>query len=305
MRRARRRVTTLALLVGLLAGTTAAPARAADPVFPRPGGGPRAIDVYSDQWALRSYVLDRTTGDYRALPYHSVRVSPDGRTLAVENLDGDIGLANRRTPTSVRWTSLPRGSFGGWSPDGRALLTTTLDKDTWTFAAHRYDVRTGSLRATPIRLDCEVCTAGWAADSRRYTVMLGSGRGPATYLDPDGSAGPPVGADGLIGSATAYSPSRRSVIVEPPFPLPPGEPIDWHQATILDLRTGATTRIRSGWPLLGWYDERRVVRIAPEEESTVLEVVDVRTGKVVRRVPAPALQPYFLQLGRGTADLGF
>jgi hypothetical protein len=279
-----------------------APARAAaaadEPEFPRPGGGPRVIEAYNDG---RAYLLDRVGGTYQALPYIRAVVSPDGRQVAAEDQDGRISVLDRRGG-SVRPTSLPPGSFAGWSPDGSALLTTTLDKETRTFTAHRYDVRTGRARQTPIALDCVACTAGWAADSRRYVVMQRgpeelNGRGPLRYLNPDGTAGPLVGADGVIIAATAYSPSRRFVVVEPPYPLPPGDPIERHPARILDLRTGAVTELVSGWPLLGWYDECHVVRIAPGEPSTMLEVVDARTGAVAKRVPAPGLAPFELQLG--------
>lgn len=296
----------------------------AAPVFPRPGGGLRAIHTYVDLFQSHEpYLLDTVRGGYRGLPFlNNLALSPDGRTVAVEGLDGRIGVAERHAllaagEPAVRWTDLPVGSPGWWSPDGRALLVTTLDKATRTFTAHRYDVGTEQIRSTPIRLDCDTCTAGWAADSTRYVVRLRGPDpaipdGPMQYLNPDGTPGPMVGANGHIWSADAYSPSRRYVSVEPSRPFV-GEPAEWQLPKVFDLRTGTVVRaVATAWPLLGWYDDGHVVRVAPGTESApVFEVLDIRSGEVTKRVPAPGLASCCVQLGssaglRGAAaELGF
>lgn len=282
-----------------------------EPVFPRPGGGPRVIAGLTggfDDLGPRSYLLDPGTGRYHRVPYEHAVLSPDRRLVAVATTDGRVGVAGRRAllragEAALRWTGLPSG-IPNWSPDGRALLVNTLDKGDGppgTFAAHRYDLRSGRIRSTPIEgFTCENCLVGWAADSTRYVVMLrgpdpARPEGPAQYVNPDGSPGPLVGVVGHIWDADAYSPSRRYVIVEPSRPAPAGA-----QPTILDLRTGATAVVAdTPWPLIGWYDERRVVRAVPEpaDGSTVLEVVDIHTGAVSRRVPAPGLPPHRIQVG--------
>ncbi|HEX7743910.1 MAG TPA: hypothetical protein VF462_01425 [Micromonosporaceae bacterium] len=295
-----------------------------EPVFPRPGGGPRAIHALADGMGNGAYLLDAVRGEYRKLPYERLTVSPDGRTVAVEDIDGRIGVVDRQAllgagDAAVRWTDLPPGSPSGWSPDGNALLVTTLDKDTRTFTAHRYDVATGRVRHTPINLDCDTCTAGWAADSTRYVVQLRGPdpevpNGPMQYLNPDGTPGPLVGADGHIWNADSYSPSRRYVVVEPSRPFFPDESADWQLPRILELRTGKIiSAIPTDWPALGWYDDGQIVRIAPADlgQPTTLEVVDIHTGQVTKRVSAPGLPAYQIQLGSSAmlhgeaAELGF
>jgi hypothetical protein len=281
------------------------------PVFPRPGGGPRAIHAFVSLAGTQTYLLDVTAGEYRRLPYVSIRLSPDGRLAAVEAETGEIGVAERGAllragEAAVRWTTLPPGSMTGWSPDGRALLTTTLDKTLWEFTAHRYDVTTGRLSHTPIRLACDVCTAGWAGDSTRYVIQLRGADpeipdGPMQYLNPDGTPGPLVGLNGHIWDAQAYSPNRRYVIVEPSRPVEVGP--EWTLPRIFDLATGRVLPgVATEWPLLGWYDNSRVVRVAMAAtpgDPTVLEVVDIHTGTVVKRVPAPGLPAAIIQLGSG------
>lgn len=324
--RSRPAVTALALVAAALVLTTApVPGRSAagasngqgaadELVFPRPGGGPRAIHgLISD---FHSYLLDTTTGEYRPQPY-DVYLSPDRRMVAVDAGDR-IGVANRwaylRTgERAVRWTDLPPWR-PAWSPDGRALLVNTIDKGDGppsAFAAHRYDLDTGRVRSAPIEgFDCGNCSVGWAADSRRYVVTLnspepGAVAGPMQYVNPDGSPGPMVGAAGRVGGADAYSPDRRYVIVEPARPNPLGPPVifDLHNSTVV-------ATIATGHALVGWYDERRVVRISPGSQVTVLEVVDIHTGAVSRRVPA-SLPPYGIQLGSScglhgdAVELGF
>lgn len=314
---------TLALpAASAFAAAPVAATESADPVFPRPGGGPRAVHVLTS--GPVSYLLNPNTGRYREFPYPTLLLSPDGRTVAVESADdGRIGVAGRTAllragAAAVRWTELPGGAIN-WSPDGTALLTTTPDKGTRRITINRYDLATGALRHTPVSFATEGA-AGWAADSRRYVVRLPgpdpeSPDGPMRYVEPDGSPGPLVGATGHIWDAEAYSPSRRYAIVEPArgYPFPP-EPAPWQYPRILDLHSGRlVATIRTDWPLLGWYDQRRVVRVAPDPagQPITLEVVDVPTGQVTRRVPAPGLPGYRIQLGssaglRGpAAELGF
>jgi len=307
----RRRFLSL-VLTAALAVTPAVPGRAATPEpvnFPRPGGGPVAIHALSDDsFGGHGYLLDAVTGEYRQVPYLTIRLSPDQRTVAVERVDGRIGVANRHAllragDRAVRWTELYSAVF--WSPDGSALLHTTWDRSTGTRTALRYDVRTGHARRTPVPADCDVCTVGWAADSIRYTMMTRGAdpaipMGPVRYLNPDGSSGPLVGVDGLIWSAESYSPSRRYVIVEPARPFDDFAPADWQLPRIFDLRSGrAVAKIAGDWPVAGWYDERHVVRTAPaaKGEPNTLEVVAVRTGRVTKRIPAPGLPPCCVKLG--------
>jgi hypothetical protein len=316
-------LTTLFIVNQPISGASTAPATreiASQPAFPRPGGGPQAIHAYTPLNADHSYLLDISSGEYVRLPYLNTLLSPNRRLVAVESADGGIGVASRRAllrdgESAIRWTGLPGGTPAWWSPDGRALLVTTLDKGDGPpgkFDAYRYDLATGRVRHTPISLDCDICIAGWAADSTRYLVQLRSDdpavlEGPLRYLDPDGTAGPLLGANGVAPEGGQYSPTGRHLIVEPVRPNGGAQ-----RPAVVDLRTGrVVTTVDTAWPLPGWYDQRRVVRIAPGAGDPVLEVVDIRTGRVGTRVPIPGLLPYRLQLGssaglRGeAAALGF
>ena len=321
----RRPLLSLALVAALtLISAPAGHAAEPDaPIFPRPGGGPQAIHALSSITGEPAVLLDTDTGEYRTLPYLSISLSPDLRTVAVEREDGTIGVANRRAllrvgAAAIRWTGLY--SSVSWSPDGTALLHTRRDRETGTAVAQRYDLRTGRIKETPITVDCDLCTAGWAADSTRYTVMLrGAGpdseTGPVRYLNPDGTPGPLLGADGLIWGAEAYSPSRRYVIVEPPRPFIPDESAAWQRSKVFDLRTRRVVATLGSdyWPVSAWYDERHVVRTvsAAHGEPTELEIIDVRTGTATRHIAAPGLPPCCVSIGssaglRGAAAaLGF
>jgi hypothetical protein len=294
-----------------------------EPVFPQPGGGPIAIHLYND--GTDSYLLDTATGQYPKVPYQ-LHLAPDERTLAVEDIDGRVGLADRTAllrdgGAAVRWT--PFTSEGGlnWSPDGTALLATTLDRKIGRFTAQRYDIATRQIRQTRVNLD-STGAVGWAADSRRYVVELANHDsdgvdGPMRYINPDGTPGPFLGMTGHIWNATSYSPSRRYAIAEPARDetFPDADALaDWQCPRILDLWSGKViATIRTGWPALGWYDDQHVVRIAPArwDAPTVLEVVDIHTGTVSKRVSASGLPPFELQLGSsrwlrgGAANLGF
>lgn len=303
-------VAAVAMTTGFPADRVAAATLAGEPVFPDPGGGPRVITGLTagfDELGPRSYLLDPSTGRYHWVPYEHAVLSPGRRLVAVASVDGGVGMASRRAllrvgEAALRWTGLPAG-VPMWSPDGRALLVNTLDKGDGPpgeFTAHRYDLASGRIRSTPIDgFACDNCFVGWAADWTRHVVTLrrpaGGTDGPARYVNPDGSPGPLVGAVGHVWGADACSPSRRYVIVEPSRPAPAQVP-----PTTLDLRTGVTTAVAGApWPLIGWCDDRRVVRAVPEpvDFSTVLEVVDIHTGAVCRRVPAPGLPPYRIRVG--------
>lgn len=297
----------------LAAGSTTAPAE-----FPRPGGGPVAIQALVSAHQQQSYLLDPAAGEYRALPYSDLQLSPDGRRVVVEPLGADGYAVAGRTALlrdgerALRPINLPLGSGLSWSPDGTALLTTTLDKTARRFTVHRYDVATGRLRHTPVSLDCEICTAGWAADSRRYVVSLPgtdpqNPSGPARYLNPDGTPGPMLGtgADGFVYGAGAYSPSRRYVVLEPARPFG-GELTDDKLPRVYDLRARrVVTAVHTAHALLGWYDNRHVVRLAVTDagEPDAIEVVHIHTGRVARRVAAAGL-PFAASIQLG-ATVGF
>jgi hypothetical protein len=133
-----------------------------------------AVQAWAGLFGETPLLLDRVTGQYRPVPYVSIRLAPDGRRVAVEKDDGHIGTADRQQllrhgDRAVRWTELPAAGMER-SPDGSALLTTTVDKERQRIIAHRLDVRTGRVRETLLP-PWTSGAVGWAADSRWYLVM--------------------------------------------------------------------------------------------------------------------------------------
>lgn len=293
------------------------------PIFPTPGGGPQAIHLYrADEPTPGTYLLDVATGSYRTVPYEAL-LSPDLRTVAVTAGD-KVGVVDRaallRGDTSaIRWTRLPVGNGLAWSPDGKALLTTSLRKvGGLRFTAHRYDVASGSVTATPIRVELLGSSVGWAADSRRYIALLHGKSGTDTvepgalqYVNPDGTLGSRIEiTGGGVGGATSYSPAGRYLIADS-SQLMTAVPVP---SKIVEVGTGTVVReIAADRPLIGWYDETTVVRIAPgSADQPVLDLIDVITGQTVKQVAAPGLTaPVLIQLGSSagltgkSATLGF
>lgn len=322
LRTARRRRRTLAVTLGAAVAVLAALAvpvtlttrPTAGPGTGTTAGGPQVVHVYTE--GERSRLLDVRTGKYVKLPF-TVVLSPD-LTRAAVNDNGRLGLADRaeltRDTGAVRWLDLPPGNGPSWSPDGAALLWTTLEKSPDVrFTAHRYDIATARVTTTQVPTMILGSTVGWAADSHRYLVLLrgaetdtGVEPGPLQYLDPDGTLGPRLeGSSGSVDGAPAYSPSRRYVLTDAsdimsarPLPSP-----------VLDTATGkVVTLVRAGTRPVGWYDETTAVCLV--RDAGTLELMDVTTGATVRTVKLPgAAQLTGLQLGPSTgvptADLTF
>ena len=139
----------------------------------------------------------------------AVAVSPDGRTLAVGQLSGDVALIDVRTGTVGRMDSRRAGPVGDvvFTPDGRTLITSGTDGQTKV-----WDVRTTRLRAS-------FPGSGGLAVSPDGTTLYSSGPGSSIAVwDLSGTrglasstnigAGDPrfgVGGNGLV----AYRPRGR------------------------------------------------------------------------------------------------
>lgn len=293
-----------------------------DPVFPAPGGGPRAVEVYGTRFSpdAGSYLLDREDGTYHALPW-LVSVSPNGAQVAVfDDAQGRVGLADRSAllahgEEAITWLELPRSNGPLWSPDGTALLSTTTfrdETDRIRFTVHRYDIATGEQTSTPVPWGGDELVAsrvGWAADSQRYVALVreidDQGRvvaGRVQYLYPDGSPGDPIDVPGgLVGGAEAYSPSRRHVILDTS-----GVMLEQPACSrIVDVLTGqAAVVFAPGETPVGWYSDTAFVR----QKDGALQVVDLATLAVLKEVDLSGLGTLApLQLGPsdGTAAAGF
>lgn len=259
------------------------------------------------------------------MPFEGIALSPDGCTVAVVRDEGTpaVGLADRRAlerrgESAVRWLDLPNAGVVTFSPDGSALMTyhphTVENGIGWNI--YRYELRTGAVRVTTLPVTGWGGIPRWAGDSKRYLVTVDDqeapqGPGRLRYANPDGTLGDIFIAEGgVIGQ---YSPTGDWVIIDPPLPFADGAPAAWKTAKVVDVHTGQiVNRIPSAAPvlvvpttspLLGWYDSTHVVRFAPDTEQTTIEVVDICTLVVVKRVPAPGIGPLtYIEL-RSTAPL--
>jgi hypothetical protein len=286
--------------------------------FPRPGGGPRVIELCVVSWPeQRVFLLDASTGQYRDFPFEFARLSPDRRSVAVSTVAGKVGIAGRadllrRGDSALRWISSD-GFDPRWSPDGTAVLFRSVDKSggppNVRIIAHRYDVGSGEIRDTAIDIP-GVGGVGWAADSARYLVMLpgrpldrdaGNAPGALQYVNPDGGLGPRVDIEaGPVGGAEAYSPSGRRMFVEAHF----ASDTQTFPAKVIEVATGRViATLTPGANPVGWSDETTLIQLtgmAPGARSPALEVVDSTTGAVMKRVELPGLR-YLTTLEVGPA----
>lgn len=271
-------------------------------------GGPVTIVAFTVAETGRTSLLDARTGRYVETPYEAAVVSPNGRTVAV--YDGgrtgiiDRAALRREDTATLRWTGLIGGA-PAWSPDGTAVLSTEVEKDpAFTLVMSRYDLDTREITTTRlVDPPTETGSAVWAADSEDYLIALFTSEGGTVrprgmqVVHPDGSLG--AVWEGPAGTV-AYSPDRRRATVDP-SDLMTGRPIP---TGVIDVRTGEQLgTLPSGaepvWPrTVGWYGKDTVVRLLAAPE---LEVVDVRTGEIVRTVRmarVPTLS--WIQLGPRT-----
>lgn len=253
------------------------------------------------------------------LPYQDAELSPDGEVIAFLKDDSSqprpqIGIVSRdawqcQGRNAVRWLDLYNAQF---SPDGSALMSYERGFDHWFIV--RYDIATGATTKTTLPVDF-LATPAWAADSTRYLVNVDEGSsqvGRMYYVNPDGTLGPQFTDEG--GIVRGYSPSRRHVIVDPALPMAGGEPARWRMGRVVDVQTGqlvnrvptaepAIGGVPQAAPLLGWYDDRHVIRYSPTADVTTIEVVDIFTLAVVKSVPAPGLSPLSYSRVRSSATL--
>jgi hypothetical protein len=271
-----------------------------------PGGGPQVVHAYNRTG--KTSVLDPASGKYRELPFMAV-LSPDLTRVAV-NDDGRLGIVDRAAVAAeseydVEWLDVPAGNGPHWSPDGTALLWTVIGKEpTVHFTAYRVDLADRHVTQTPVPQDMLSSTIGWAADSRRYLVLLRGAEtadtvepGPLQYLSPDGTLGARLeGPDGMVYGATSYSPSRRYLLTDA-YPIMTGKPV---ASPVLDVDTGkvVATVPPGRWPV-GWYDDTTVARLTRSADgSTVVELQDIVSGAVIRSVRLPG------SAGVSTVQLG-
>ena len=219
--------------------------------------------------------------------------------------------------SAVTWFEVAPGSSPLWSPDGTALLVTSNIKSDGRvrFIVHRVDAVTGFVTDTNLPAGTIGGQAGWAADSRRYVVLLAGSStdngfvpGPLQYVDVDGHLGPKVDiSGGLVGGGEAYSPSGRYMLLDTTYLMAS----DVTCSKVVDVASGAVvSTMLPGERPVGWYDDDTYVRLDPYK--TKLQLVGVTSGSVIREIPlGGAATAFTVQLGSSSqlagpaAGLGF
>ncbi|SCL15823.1 hypothetical protein GA0070624_0833 [Micromonospora rhizosphaerae] len=129
--------------------------------------------------AAQGYALDRERGRYVATArrYEEVWAAPRGGVAVVVDYErrGEVGLLDLGTG-AVRWVRV--GSYimtPHWSPDGRRVALTVLDKDTGGFSLGVLTAATGGYRTFPVdptQYYCtDYCFFTWSRDGREVVFQ--------------------------------------------------------------------------------------------------------------------------------------
>lgn len=309
-------------------GTATQPTGSARP--PRPGGGPVVLDAFvisGDPALATSKLLNRATGAYVTLPFSSIRLSPDGNTLAVGSRASgmydprqQVGVVSRADALAgrtdrVRWLGV--GHEPVWSPDGTKLLVDTTPptqvdpspRIDGTLVPRRLAVfQVGGWQRSDLTLQLDIAghwlQFGWAADSAHLLIPLWSDRstpehtvgGDMQYVNLDGTLGQRVPVTGGVIGGEAYSPSRQRVIVSGVWAADRVVDSAWH--TVLTSSGG-------GSQFVGWYDDQHVIEVvwarADSGDTPYLKVVDM-SGHVLKQIPMPG-NTYLDVMFRSSAGL--
>ncbi|MEV0649388.1 hypothetical protein AB0I28_29440 [Phytomonospora sp. NPDC050363] len=223
-----------------------------DDVVLRPGGGPRVVHSFHDNWS--SYLLDLRTGEYRTVPFGTV-VSPDQRHVAVD-AEGGVGVAERDAyldagEAAVTWIAhspVQTDDLGGedWSLDGTKFVTSVLQGPNSSLPPHNsitsHDTTTGVTRATPVPDGVDITDITWAPDSQGFMVAVDRQDGPSVLrsLSFDGVLGEPVELDGEGPiELEGFSPDGARLLYGYLFQREDGEELA--RTVVMDTVSGETT----------------------------------------------------------------
>ncbi|MEU2664067.1 hypothetical protein [Micromonospora sp. NBC_01740] len=208
--------------------------------------------------AVQGYALDRESGRYVAADrrYEETWAAPRGGTAAVVDYEraGRIGLLDLGQGT-VRW--IRTGSHimtPHWSPDGRRLALTLLDKESASFSLGVLDAATGAYRTFPVDTDRYFCTDRcfftWSRDGREVALQQTDPGAPRSESRPHARRGV------QFFSATNGRPTRFV-----PVPGDPAGPWSWSPDGRLVVVKG------QDGPKLAEVATGRVIGPAPAEDA--------------------------------------
>ena len=254
------------------------------PDMPRPGGGPSAIHVFGVGGV--SFVLNPETGAYQSFPFVVV-LSPDLRWAAILD-EGEVGVVSREAllqdgDATATWLDMPPADGPTWSPNGKALLVTSVDRT----SALRYEPDVpGS--ASPFSLPISGIGAplGWASDSERYIGLITKQGNPSGMVYLTRKNRDSGSLEGSPGQVTGYSPDKRYGFVQ----ALPGL-----KSTVFYDKNGVLlSSVPATGAFAGWYDETTVALVDDKAPALVLQ--DVTELDRVRTIPLPQA-PDRIQIG--------
>ncbi|MGC4765044.1 TolB family protein [Micromonospora sp. DT46] len=208
--------------------------------------------------AVQGYALDRERGRYATADrrYEETWAAPRGGTAVVVDYEraGRIGLLDLGHGT-VRW--IRTGSHimtPHWSPDGRRLALTVLDKESASFSLGVLDAATGAYRTFPVDTDRYFCTDHcfftWSRDGREVALQQTDPGAPRSESRPHARRGV------QFFSATDGRPTRFV-----PVPGDPAGPWSWSPDGRLVIVKG------QDGPKLAEVATGRVIGPAPAEDA--------------------------------------
>ncbi|MFC0507208.1 TolB family protein [Micromonospora costi] len=243
--------------------------------------------------ATTGWALDRDAGRYVAVDRYEVLLAPPrGDVAAVVDYErtGEIGLLDLRTK-AVHWVPTgPHIMTPQWSPDGRRLALTLMDKATGGLALGVLTVG-GGYRTYPVdtkRYLCtDRCSFTWSRDGRNVVLQQTDPDAPRSESAPhvrrgvqlfspdDGRATRFVPVPGDPAGPWSWSPDGRLVVIKGP-----------DGPRIAEAATGRIVATAPGEDAAWVTGDRLLYRDVP---ANALVLVDVDGRELARQPLPPAL----------------
>lgn len=176
----------------------------------------RAGQAEADRLSWFDLKGSRVSGDDDLGTGHNPALSPDGRWLAVDRLEGknqDIWLRDLKRGVSSRFTTDPKGEYAPlFTPDGKSLLFSREAEGGWTIVERSLDSPAERVLLPPANTQLAIAVA---PDGRRLLYALRTVTEGAAHFDllvtdlEAGGAGKPYAASTFSEFRGAFSPDGK------------------------------------------------------------------------------------------------